>query len=95
MAPYRAHTTLLMLVDSCFSTHTQRDNVASLPSGRSPELQGPTSLLPEFFLLQGPPFPSYLPISSTYWLLRGGPRGLLRAEPDASVCLHFRDGSRG
>lgn len=51
------------------------------PQGALPDLLGPTRLLPESFLLLAP-FSSYLPISSTYWLLRGGPKGLLRVEPD-------------
>lgn len=49
---------------------------------------------PRMLATTGAPFPSYLPISSTYWLLRAGPRGLLRAEPDISLCPHFRDRSR-
>lgn len=78
MAPYRALTTLLMLVDSCFSTHTQRDNVASLPSGRSPELQGPTSLLPESFLLQGPPLSFILAHQLHLLAAQGRPKSLAK-----------------
>lgn len=38
-------------------------------------------MAPRFLPTTGPPFPSNLPISSTYWLLKAGPRRLLTAEP--------------
>lgn len=80
-----------MLADSRFGT--QQGYVAPLSTGSSvrPPWIAPRILPPT----TGPPFPSNLPISSTYWLLRAAPRCLLMAELEVSVCPHFKDGSRG